>query len=380
MRIITGRALADTIRGTTVAEQILADAGNDTVYGGGGNDLISGGTGNDALYGEAGNDTLNDIGGIDIFNGGDGYDTLDYTGSAGRGVDVFLHLGYGGRDASGDTYTSIENVTGTAFQDFLWGTTSDNVINGAAGNDYLRGFAGNDQLLGGAGNDQMYGDAGYDTYRPGSGFDTIVGGLGLDRVSMTQEKTAMLVDFVDDRWAGELTKADKIDAEALTATNLNDEIYLTQQTWKIQILDGAGGDDVLEGAVNFSGGLGEDTIILRNNSAEKVNLQLDMGIDTIDGFTPGEDKLSISKAHFGLTSNAAGNPVYSFVDTTDAPVALIARASFIYEKTTQILWFDADGTGTAKSPIAIADFDALPQAMSTGVITHPTAADLIFVG
>ena len=61
--------------------------------------------------------------------------------------------------AGSDTLTSIENLTGSAFNDTLTGD-DDNVINGRAGNDTLNGGAGNDTLDGGTGTDTVsYADA-----------------------------------------------------------------------------------------------------------------------------------------------------------------------------------------------------------------------------
>ncbi|PSB19819.1 hypothetical protein C7B76_06740 [filamentous cyanobacterium CCP2] len=52
-----------------------------------------------------------------------------------------------------DTLVSIENLTGSAYDDSLIGNAGVNVLNGGAGNDTLRGGAGNDTLIGGTGND-----------------------------------------------------------------------------------------------------------------------------------------------------------------------------------------------------------------------------------
>jgi Ca2+-binding RTX toxin-like protein len=94
--------------------------------------------------------------------------------------------GIGGH-AQGDTFTSIENVTGSSDNDSLTGNGGNNVLDGGVGDDTLDGGSGNDTLYGGdgsdtltggAGNDVAYGQAGNDLFlfSEGDGDDTIYGG------------------------------------------------------------------------------------------------------------------------------------------------------------------------------------------------------------
>lgn len=392
LRVLTGTTASNIIRGLSVAEEILGLAGEDQLYGGGGDDKIVGGLGNDLLVGEDGNDILVDSEGTDSFSGGAGFDTIDYSGTmpavgstTGRGVDVFLQLGYGGRGAAGDTYTSIENVTGTKYQDFLWGDTFANTLDGGEGNDFIRGFDGNDTLIGGKGNDELYGDAGHDVFRPGSGQDIIVGGDGIDTVDMSAETTGLVINFQQNQFSGPLaawgtTEGDAIYVEKLVATGLNDDINLTGQVnWTITTVDGGAGNDILQGANSFYGGDGEDTIRMTNGKFDQVALQLDQGIDKVVSFNKADgDRMFVSKLEFGLASDATGKAIFQWVDTTDAPRALTTQATFIYEKSTQILWFDGDGTGSTKAPVALAGFYGLPVD-ATGATIHPVATDMVFV-
>jgi len=75
-------------------------------------------------------------------------------------------------EATGDTFTSIERVLGTRFDDSITGNADNNVLLGNGGNDYLAGGQGNDSLIGGAGVDSF----GYDEVIDGadviSGFTT----------------------------------------------------------------------------------------------------------------------------------------------------------------------------------------------------------------
>ena len=105
---------------------------------------------------------------------------------------------------------------------------------------------------------------------------------------------------------------------------------------------------------------------MTNGRAEQVILQNDMGYDKVTFFdTAGGDRLVVSRSAFGLTGSAA------WVDTTDSPEALVAGPAFIYESSTQILWFDHDGAGDIEAPIAVAGFYGLTSGA-------PTATDLIF--
>ncbi|MES0885440.1 hypothetical protein ABLQ08_32580, partial [Roseibium sp. SCPC14] len=54
-----------------------------------------------------------------------------------------------------DSFTSIENVTGSGFNDWLSGDGNANVLTGGNGNDILLGQGGADTLIGGDGDDNL---------------------------------------------------------------------------------------------------------------------------------------------------------------------------------------------------------------------------------
>jgi Ca2+-binding RTX toxin-like protein len=151
---IYGTTYADTIYGTSGADRIYAGGGNDSVYGGGGDDTLSGEAGSDRLDGGAGNDFLYGGAGAGQNIGGSGYDTLSYAASsAGVSVNLAWNQGIGG-DAQGDTYSGIEKIIGSGFNDTLISDSSFGVnFDGGAGNDGLRGGSGLDVLNGGSGDD-----------------------------------------------------------------------------------------------------------------------------------------------------------------------------------------------------------------------------------
>ncbi|KUE87481.1 RTX toxin [Cupriavidus necator] len=123
-------------------------------------DTLTGSSANDVIRGGAGDDTI---------NGGDGIDLLDFSDATGGVVFTLTQSGSpttagpGVTGLGADSYSNMEGVIGSAFNDNL---------TGSAGNDVLRGGAGNDVLVGGAGNDVLTGGAGADTLTGGNGSDT----------------------------------------------------------------------------------------------------------------------------------------------------------------------------------------------------------------
>jgi Ca2+-binding RTX toxin-like protein len=169
---VVGSTFDDTLTGNAAGNHLDGGQGNDALSGGQGNDTLDGGDGNDMIWGNSGNDTLSGGHGADILSGGTGVDTADYSTSA-SAVTVNLALGTGsGGDAQGDKLSSIENVTGSAFNDQLTGSNGANQLSGGGGNDTLNGESGNDHLIGGAGNDILIGGRGQDILTGGAGADT----------------------------------------------------------------------------------------------------------------------------------------------------------------------------------------------------------------
>jgi VCBS repeat-containing protein len=130
-------------------------------------------------------DTFNGFSGDDLFVGGGfgdrfdggsgGTDTVSYDNAL-EGVRVNLsHPPVNTGDAAGDTYTSIENLIGSDFNDSLVGNSSDNVLSGGLGDDSFGGAGGVDTMIGGAGNDGYLIDSNSDLVieNPGEGFDTV---------------------------------------------------------------------------------------------------------------------------------------------------------------------------------------------------------------
>ena len=166
----------DTIRGLGGDDDLYGEDGRDTIYGGDGVDWLDGGKnddslfggdkndylfgqgGDDQLYGENNNDYLDGGAGADRLDGGDGIDTVSYYVSD-EGVHVslspFLIGGNWGGDAEGDTLFSIENLSGSKYDDELYGNNQANLLWGNEGNDVINGGGGGDQINGGDGVDTV---------------------------------------------------------------------------------------------------------------------------------------------------------------------------------------------------------------------------------
>jgi len=311
------------LTGTTGGDKLAGAGGKDDIKGGAGDDFLSGGGDNDELFGEAGDDTLEGGPGADTLNGGaNGVagDTITYARSA-EAVRVNLDRATAeGGDAEGDVVQNVENIIGSAGDDWLRGDTNDNVLTGGAGDDTLiGGGGGNDALNGGAGDDTLNGGEGDDTITGGAGADTITGGPGGDTISYAGSDEAVdirlrtghasgghaegdtfsTVEHVtgsdhDDRLAGDNRPAGASTGgdNTLSGGGGADEIYGGSGDDALNggaggdvlfggagndALDGGAGDDTLiggPGGDSFIGGAGEDTVSYANARDEKVTVNL----------------------------------------------------------------------------------------------------------
>ena len=266
------------------------------------------GTGDDIIVGNEADNVLEGSAGADDIDGDAGSDTASYAGSS-TAVTVNLSDGTAtGGDAEGDTFTSIENLSGSAFDDTLIGDSSDNVLEGGGGADTLDGGAGadtasyaasdaaitvdlsvgtntgghaagdtltsienllgsrySDVLTGDAGANRLVGGTGNDRLTGGAGADTLMGGHGLDTASYAAAAAAVTVNLETGAASGGDAQGDTLDSvEHLSGSAYDDTLI------------GNAGNNVLEGgagADTLDGGEGIDTASY-SGSASRVDVRL----------------------------------------------------------------------------------------------------------
>jgi Ca2+-binding RTX toxin-like protein len=269
----------DVVRNfTDIRAKLFGEAGDDTLESRGGNDEFTGGAGNDGMSGGRGNDTYFFAGtnlGVDGINeaANADIDTLDYS-NLGHFVGINLGLSYSGlnlQDAmnfSGttlrlNTYTAIENVIGSSFDDVITGNSRDNHLMGRDGADRLKGEGGNDTLEGGAKSD-IYEFAGSNL-----GADDIIEAANADsdlldfrgmsaglRIDISKAVSDLAVDTADLR----LRLKNDTAIERVFGTDYNDTIIGNRRD---NVLKGFGGVDSINGlggADTLDGGASSDVI------------------------------------------------------------------------------------------------------------------------
>jgi Ca2+-binding RTX toxin-like protein len=249
MATIKGTNLADTLYGTAAADSIFGFAGHDNLKGGGGADYLAGGA---------------------------GIDTADYSQAPSSpdgiwGVIVNLSTNKGDfGDALDDTFSSIENLTGSSYFDVLYGNDAGNLIKGLDGNDQLFGYGGNDVLEGGNDNDVLDGGAGIDTMTGGMGSDTYhvdsasdvvdeIAGQGVSDKVLASASYALTataeIEF--------MSTTDQNSAAAIDLSGNDVKQYMLANEGS-NVLSGFGGNDTLDGRGGFDrlfGGDGDDVMI-----------------------------------------------------------------------------------------------------------------------
>ena len=313
---INGNASANIITGNGAANSLRGLGGNDTLNGGDGDDTLEGGTGADAL------------------NGGNGSDTSSYAGSAAGVMADLLTGASAGGDAAGDTFSSVENLVGSALNDTLLGNGSANTLSGGNGGDFLFGRFGADVLRGGEGDDTIFGDdaSGFPDGTPGiaygadqlfgeggndnlygeGGADIISGGAGTDLVNYSTSPFGITVDLVNRQGFGPTGSYASGDTYALDAATGRSDVENVRGSNFDDILigntgantlEGMGGNDTLIGSIGadiLSGGAGRDTFTI-SSVAE--------GGDIVADFSVADSEVIDLRTLFAAHGLSTANPI-----------------------------------------------------------------------
>ena len=271
------------ITGTDHRDELHGTDYDDEIKGGDGDDVISGNGGTNALYGGDGNDTFLGGEGADHFHGGDDSDTVSYENSQSRVIVDLSGAVTSGGDAANDTFDSIENLRGSAFDDILYGDDNANRIEGGAGGDYISGGKGNDTIDGGSGDDDLWGKEGNDTIKGGSGNDYLWGGEGNDTL-----EGGSGVDRLTGGDGKDILKGGS-GADTLLGGDGADTLYgdegddILEGGSGVDHLYGGKGDDTLDGDAGIDhlmGGEGADTL---RGGGDTDFLRGEQGADTLEG-------------------------------------------------------------------------------------------------
>ena len=177
-------------------------------------------------------------------------DTI-YVGDSSEVSDANVNSIIGNNDIIiGDLDTIIQSGTDSLQTSLLLNPQTD-IVNSGSGDDIIHGQGGSDILYGHTGNDYIDGGAGNDGLRGGLGNDTLLGGTGNDWLVGDDGNDTLIGGIGDDT-----------------------------------IIAGLGDDKVI-------GGLGNDTITSGQGSNTFLWLANELGTDTIEDFTLGEDKIDL---------------------------------------------------------------------------------------
>ncbi|MET4694551.1 beta strand repeat-containing protein [Endozoicomonas lisbonensis] len=301
---LVGSSKGDTLTGDNEVNDLQGGGGNDSLSGGAGADTLDGGAGEDTadyssdtnaitinrgdssvsvLDGSGAADTLTDI---EIITGSTNSDTIDYSSVTSVGVIASLESGTGTFNGVTDTFSSIENITGSGQDDVLTGSSSNNT------------------LLGGNGNDTFYARGGSDIFNGGVGNDT------LDFSNSAYAITADLSTGVGSDTSGDANDQ-IIDIENLVGSNQDDtltgngDVNHLKGGGGVDTLSGGAGDDVLEGgsgndiltggtgADTIDGGEGSDTADYSSDTAAITITRTDSSVSVQDGNGDNDELISI---------------------------------------------------------------------------------------
>jgi Ca2+-binding RTX toxin-like protein len=315
--LLTGNAHDNVLTGNGDDNLLSGLGGNDTLFGLGGNDTLEGGLGDDQVYGDVGVDTASYVrasGSVQV--------TLTATGGSATGAD------------GNDTLFSIENVTGSGFNDTITGNAANNILIGSLGNDSLNGGGGDDTLIGGEGNDALN------------------GGAGIDKIDYSDSSAAVSVNLNSGKGSGGDATGDTIsNVENILGSAFADKLVGNAVS---NVLNGGAGNDTITGgagADTLFGGGGNDTFIF----VASADFGTAAGPDWIMDFNAGGSNAASKVDLIDLSAIDANSKT-----TKDDPFTFIGSAQFHhkvgelrYDAASGILSGDVNGDGIADFSLKI---------------------------
>jgi Ca2+-binding RTX toxin-like protein len=253
----------------------------------------------------------------------------------------------------------------------LGATNEQDTIDGKGGNDTIKGAAGADTIKGGKGDDSLKGDSGDDLLRGGAGKDIIDGGSGTrDVADFSDMSKGVVLALKANKFATSTVDgkaADKVkNVEGAIGGKAADRLTGDD---KANLLSGNNGNDTLIGGKGIDtliGGNGKDSLtggdafdwFLFNSALGSSN------VDKVTDFKHDTDKIALDEDIFAAIGSSLSND--EFYARAGATRARDAEDRIIYNKTNGNLYYDADGTGTAKSAILFATLTNKPQSLDAG--------------
>jgi len=381
------------VLGTAGSDSITGDAANNRLNGGAGNDTISGGAGVDSLLGGDGDDLLDGGADGDSLDGGNGLDTVTYASYvSGTALGLTVSLAAPNTNtgsAAGDSYVSIENVTGTAYNDTITGDAQANRLDGGAGNDLLTGGAGADTLIGGAGDDTLVG---------GAAGDSLSGGTGVDVVTYAAVATALTIDLTNaalgagGSTAGSDAFGDVIDNTVETVIGATGAVttFLSGTRTAATLLQGAAGqanvvsyaNAAAAAVVNLEDGTANAGSAAFDRYANILNVTGSNFGDTLAG-TAGNNLLQGGQGNDIFYATAGQDTIYGGAVAADAGLLDTLRFDRINTVGVNVI-IAAGGTGTATwaggNTTAFAGIEQLALSAQADTYTNNSAIGLVVDG
>jgi Ca2+-binding RTX toxin-like protein len=351
---VEGGSGADKLTGNHQANLLDGNSGNDTLVGKEGNDTLQGEAGNDTLEGGVGNDTL---------DGGSSADTAVFSGARGNysivnnpdgTITITDNVGQDGTDTLkdirfakfGDQTIALTNGAPTSISPST-ATVSESAAIGATVTTFFGSDPDGDTLT-----FSLVSDA-------GGLFGISDGKLVVKNALNYEAATQHTVVFkASDGWGGELTKTLTISVRnnatettpiIRSGTAGNEQLVGeagNDQLWGLggnDTIFGEGGDDKLWGGMGndtLVGSAGKDIFVFDKKPSVKSNL------DWVYDFNVKDDTIHLSKSAFSKLAKKGKLSADAFVvgdhmrDKEDR---------ILYHKKAGALFYDPDGTGSAKA-------------------------------